>query len=62
MGHKPPAGNGRKGVPVAALPLPQASYAPQDDEEWETEDKEEILGGHKDTEPENKTQTMIWLI
>ena len=33
---------GEEGVPVAAVPLPQA------DEEWETEDEEEIIGGHEE--------------
>ena len=36
----------REGVPVEAVPLPQASHAQQDDEEWETEDEEEIVGAH----------------
>ena len=38
---------GEEGVPVAAVPLPQASHAQQDDEEWETEDEEEIVGDHE---------------
>ena len=38
---------GEEGVPVAAVPLPQASHAQQDDEEWETEDEEEIVWGHE---------------
>ena len=38
---------GEEGVPVAAVPLPQASHAQQDDEEWETEHDEEIVGGHE---------------
>ena len=45
---------GEEGVPVAALPLPQASHAPQDDEEWETEDEKEIVRVHKETEPEEQ--------
>ena len=39
---------------MAAVPLPQAAHAPQDDEEWETEDEEEIFGGHEETEPEEQ--------
>ena len=42
---------GEEGVPVAFVPLPQAGHAPQDDEEWETEDEEEIVGGHEENEP-----------
>ena len=38
---------GEEGVLVAAVPLPQASHAQQDDEEWETEDEEEIVAGHE---------------
>ena len=38
---------GEEGVPVAAVPLPQASHAQQDDEEWETEDEEEIVWDHE---------------
>ena len=41
MGHTTPAEKGKKG------PLPQASDAQQDDEEWETEHDEEIVGGHE---------------
>ena len=37
---------GEEGVPVAAVPLPQAAHAPQDEEEWQTEDEEEIVGVH----------------
>ena len=44
---------GRRG-PVAAVPLPQAAHARQDEEEWETEDEEEIVGGHKEAEPEEQ--------
>ncbi|XP_015748077.1 PREDICTED: RING finger and CHY zinc finger domain-containing protein 1-like [Acropora digitifera] len=33
---------GEEGVPVAAVPLPQAAHAPQDEEEWETEDEEDF--------------------
>ena len=39
---------------MAAVPLPQASHAPLDDEEWETEDEEEIVRGHEKTEPEEQ--------
>ena len=39
---------------MAAVPLPQAAHAPQDEEEWETEDEEEIVGGHEETEPEEQ--------
>ena len=46
---------GEEGVPVAAVPLPQAGHSLQDEEEWETEDEEEIVGEHEETEPE-KTQ------
>ena len=45
---------GEEGVPVAAVPLPQAGHAPQDEEEWETEDEEEIVGGHEETESEEQ--------
>ena len=45
---------GEEGVPVAFVPLPQAVDAPQDDEEWETEDEEEIFGGHEEAEPEEQ--------
>ena len=45
---------GEEGVPVAAVPLPQVAHAPQDEEEWETEDEEEIVGGHEETEPEEQ--------
>ena len=38
---------GEERVPVAVVPLPQASHAQQDDEEWETEHDEEIIGGHE---------------
>ena len=47
---------GEERVPVAAVPLPQAAYAPQDDEEWETEDEEEIVGGHEEAEPEEQDE------
>ena len=39
---------------MAAVPLPQAAHAPQDEEEWETEDEGEIVGGHEETEPEEQ--------
>ena len=39
---------------MAAVPLPQASHGPQDNEEWETEDEEEIVGGHEETEAEEQ--------
>ena len=39
---------------MAAVPLPQAAHSPQDEEEWETEDEGEIVGGHKGTEPEEQ--------
>ena len=45
---------GEEGVPVAAVSLPQAAHVPQDEEEWETEDEEEIRGGHQETEPEEQ--------
>lgn len=45
---------GEEGVPVAAVPLPQVAHAPQDEEEWETEDEEEIVGGHEETESEEQ--------
>ena len=45
---------GDEGVPMAAVPLPQAAHAPQDDEEWETEDEEEIVGGKEEPEPEEQ--------
>ena len=45
---------GEEGAPVAAVPLPQAAHAPQDDEEWETEDEEEIVGGNEEPEPEEQ--------
>ncbi|XP_015776266.1 PREDICTED: RING finger and CHY zinc finger domain-containing protein 1-like [Acropora digitifera] len=45
---------GEEGVPVAAVPLPQAAHAPQDEEEWETEDEEEIVGGHEESESEEQ--------
>ena len=45
---------GEEGVLVAFVPLPQAVHAPQDDEEWETEDEEEIFGGHEEAEPEEQ--------
>ena len=45
---------GDEGVPMAAVPLPQAAHAPQDDEELETEDEEEIVGGHEEPEPEEQ--------
>ena len=44
---------GEEGVPVAAVPLPQAAHTPQDEEEWETED-EEIVGGQEETEAEEQ--------
>ena len=44
----------REGVPVAAVPLPQAAHLPQDEEEWETEDEGEIVEGHEETEPEEQ--------
>ena len=40
---------------MAAVPLPQAAHALQDEEEWETEDEEEIVGGHEATEPEEQS-------
>ena len=40
---------GEEGVPVAAMSLPQIAHAPQDDEEWETEDEEEIVEGNEET-------------
>ena len=43
-----------RGVPVAAVPLPQADHALQDEEEWETEDEEETVGVHEETEPEEQ--------
>ena len=39
---------------MAAVPLPQAAHAPQDEEEWETEDEEEKVGGHEETESEEQ--------
>ena len=42
------------GLPVAAVPLPQAGRARQDEEEFETEDGEEIVGGHEEAEPEEQ--------
>ena len=39
---------------MAAVPLPQAAHARQDAEEWETEDEEEIVGGHEEAEPEEQ--------
>ena len=45
---------GEEGVPVAAVPLPQAAHAPQDEEEWETEDEEEIVRGHEETKSEEQ--------
>ena len=46
-------------IPLAAVPLPQAAHAPQDDEEWETEDEEEIVGETRRLSQKNKTQSMI---
>ena len=48
-----------QGVPVAAVPLPQAAHALQDEEEWETEDEEEIVGGDEATEPDERNATLI---
>ena len=45
---------GEEGVPVAAVPFPQAAHARQDEEEWESEDEEEIVGGHEEAEPEEQ--------
>ena len=45
---------GEEGVPVATVPLLQAARAWQDEEEWETEDGEEIVGGHEEAEPEEQ--------
>ena len=45
---------GEEGVSVAAVPLPQAARARQDEEEWETEDGEEIVGGHEEAEQEEQ--------
>ena len=39
---------------MAAVPLPQPAHARQDDEKWETEDEEEIVGGHQEPEPEEQ--------
>ena len=46
-------------VPVAAVPLPQAVHAPQDEEEWEKEDEEEMVGKTRRLSLKNKTQSMI---
>ena len=45
---------GEEGVSVAAVPLAQAARTRQDEEEWETEDGEEIVGGHEEAEPEEQ--------
>ena len=45
---------GEEGVPVATVPLPQAAHARQDEQEWEMEDEEEIVGGHEEAEPEEQ--------
>ena len=45
---------GEEGVPVAAVPLAQAAHARQDEDEWETVDEEEIVGVHKEAEPEEQ--------
>ena len=50
---------GEKRVSVAAVPLPQAAHAPQDDEQWETEDEEERVGDTRRLSQKNKTQWMI---
>ena len=34
---------GEEGIPAAAVPLPQAAFARQDAEEWETEDGSDRL-------------------
>ena len=39
---------------MAAVPLLQDTHAPQDDEKLETEDEEEIFGGHEETEPDEQ--------
>ena len=46
-------------IPLAAVPLLQAVHAPQDDEEWETEDEEEIVGETRRLSHKNKTHSMI---
>ena len=54
---------GEEGVPVAAVTLPQVAHARQDEEEWETEDEEEIVGGYEETEPEEQdavNDVVIW--
>ena len=54
---------GEEGVPVAAVPLPQASHAQQDDEEWETEHDEEIIGGHeRDMTPCENQELVLQII
>ena len=45
---------GEEGIPVAAVSWPQIAHASQDDEEWETEDEEEIVEGNDETEPEEQ--------
>ena len=50
---------GEERVPVAAVPLPQVAHAPQDEEEWGTEDEEEIVGGHEETEPEEQDNDLV---
>ena len=44
---------GRRGS-CGSHALPQAARARQDEEEWETEDGEEIVGGHEEAEPEEQ--------
>ena len=39
---------------MAAVPLPKVAHALHDEEEWETEDEEEMVGGHEATEPEEQ--------
>ena len=47
VAHTTPAEKGKK-------QLPQAAHARQDEEEWETEDEEEIVGWHEEAEPEEQ--------
>lgn len=44
---------GEEGIPVAAVQLAQAAQG-QGDEEWETEDEEEIFEGHEEAESEQQ--------
>ena len=50
---------GEERVRLAAVPLPQAAHAPQIDEEWETEDEEDIVGDKGRLSQKNKAHAMI---